>query len=141
MYSPRFSLRNRWRTAKERFTRVSARLVGAPQRKGLVLKLAIITPKKPNSALRHVAKMTVYKTARHAFARLPGIGSLPSKYNRVLARGGRANDLPTVRLTLIRGVYDFAGLFGKKKRRSIYGTARLEGAIKHVRRRYRHLKG
>lgn len=112
----------------------------APQRKGLVVKLTIITPKKPNSALRHVAKINIYKTVRHAFARLPGIGSLPSKYNRVLARGGRANDLPTVKLTLIRGVYDFQGLFGKKRRRSLYGTIRLEGTVRHVRRRYRHLR-
>lgn len=104
-------------------SRLVYRLQNAPQIKGLVIRLVIITPKKPNSAIRHVAKLSLYKTGRRLFARVPGIGSLPTKYNRVLARGGRANDLPTVRFTLIRNVYDFAGLFGKKKRRSIYGTS------------------
>lgn len=118
---------------------VFKRLAGGPQRKGLVKKLAIITPKKPNSALRHVAKVSLYKNGRQVFARVPGIGSLPSKFNRVLVRGGRANDLPTVRLTAIRGVYDFVGLLSKKKRRSIYGTPRPETKIKHIRRRFRHL--
>lgn len=141
LYSSYFNLRNIWKKKKHQHSRVFARLIGAPQRKGLVIKLTIITPKKPNSALRHVVKMNIYKTSRHAFARLPGIGNLPTKYNRVLARGGRANDLPTVRLSLIRGVYDFAGLFGKKRRRSLYGTIRPEGLVTHVRRRYRHLRG
>lgn len=98
-----------------------------------------MTPKKPNSAIRHVAKLSLYKTNRFLLTRVPGIGNLPTKYNRVLARGGRANDLPTVRCTLIRNVYDFAGLFGKKKRRSLYGTSRPENYTKHIRRRFRRL--
>lgn len=98
-----------------------------------------MTPKKPNSALRHVARVFVHKTARRAICRIPGIGSMPSKFNRVLFRGGRANDLPTVRLTLIRNVFDFSGLYLKKKRRSVYGAARPEGYTKHIRRRYRHI--
>jgi small subunit ribosomal protein S12 len=134
-----YALRMIWRLHKNHQSRLVYRLKLAPQIKGLVTRLIIITPKKPNSAIRHVAKLSLYKTGRFLFARIPGIGSLPTKYNRVLARGGRANDLPTVRFTLIRNVYDFAGLFGKKKRRSIYGTSRPENYTKHIRRRFRHL--
>ncbi len=134
-----YSIRTYLRCKKIRMSRLVYRLQNAPQIKGLVIRLVIITPKKPNSAIRHVAKLSLYKTGRRLFARVPGIGSLPTKYNRVLARGGRANDLPTVRFTLIRNVYDFAGLFGKKKRRSIYGTSRPENYTKHIRRCFRHL--
>lgn len=109
-----------------------------PQLRGVILKLAIMTPKKPNSAIRHVAKVSLYKT-RRVTARIPGIGYLCNKYNRVLVRGGRANDLPGVGYTLIRGVYDFVPLLAKRKRRSIYGAARPEGYTKHIRRCFRHL--
>lgn len=98
-----------------------------------------MTPKKPNSAIRHVAKTSIYKHFKQIFARVPGIGNMPAKFNRILVRGGRANDLPTVRLTAVRGVYDFSGLYTKKKRRSIYGAPRLESTVSHVRRKYRHL--
>jgi len=122
-------------------TRVCAKLDWAPQRKGLVLNVVIKTPKKPNSALRHVAKTVIYKNTKNIFGRIPGIGYIPTKYNRVLLRGGRANDVPSVRLTLIRNVYDFSGIPGKKKRRSIYGTIRPEYYTTHVRRRYRKMLG
>lgn len=115
------------------------KLLWAPQRKGLVLNVVIKTPKKPNSALRHIARINIYKNKKLILGRIPGFGSVPSKYNRVLIRGGRANDLPMVRLTLIRGVYDFSSLPMKKKRRSIYGTLRPENYTKHIRRRFRHL--
>ena len=116
------------------------RLHGGPQRKGTVTRVTIMTPKKPNSAIRHIAKVAVYKSNGRALCRIPGIGSLPTKFNRVLFRGGRANDLPTVRLTLIRGVFDFSPLYSKKRRRSVYGVPRPESLIKHVRRCYRHLQ-
>jgi small subunit ribosomal protein S12 len=119
-------------------SRTFNRLHGGPQRKGTVTRIAIMTPKKPNSAIRHIAKVSIYKSNGRALCRIPGIGSLPTKFNRVLCRGGRANDLPTVRLTLIRGVFDFSPLYSKK-RRSIYGTPRPESQITHRRRRYRHL--
>jgi small subunit ribosomal protein S12 len=133
------NLRNIYKIAKNTQSRLAFRLCGSPQLKGLVTRLMIVTPKKPNSAIRHVAKLNIYKTKRRLLARIPGIGSLPTKFNRVLARGGRANDLPSVRFTLIRNVYDFAGLYGKKKRRSIYGTKRPENYTKHIRRCHRHL--
>lgn len=98
-----------------------------------------MTPKKPNSAIRHVAKVNMYKTKKKLIGRVPGAGLLPNKYCRVLVEGGRANDLPTVRYTIIRGVFDFVGLYGRKKRRSIYGASRPEGYTEHIRRRFRRI--
>lgn len=88
--------------------------------------------------MRHVAKVALTNKLR-LISRLPGQGYLCAKFNRVLVRGGRANDLPGVRSTLVRGVYDFPGLFLKKKRRSIYGTSRPDGYTKHVKRSLRKL--
>nr|YP_010117039.1 30S ribosomal protein S12 [Euplotes vanleeuwenhoeki]QPM99253.1 30S ribosomal protein S12 [Euplotes vanleeuwenhoeki] len=134
-----FHLRNRLKQKPFIKTRVFNKLSLAPHRKGLVLRVVIITPKKPNSALRHVAKVTIYKNIKRIFGRIPGIGYLPVKFNRVLVRGGRANDLPSVRLTLVRNIYDFSPLSMRKRRRSIYGVSRPSGFTKHKRRRYRHL--
>lgn len=127
------------RIKKSNFARLRRRLLKNPQLKGLVTKLFIVTPKKPNSALRHVVKALIYKNNISVIARIPGIGFLPVRYNRVLIRGGRANDLPGVRMTVIRNVYDFAGLYSKKRRRSIYGTPRPENFTRHVRRCYRQI--
>lgn len=104
-----------------------------PQVKGIVTRVTTMSPKKPNSAIRHVAKVDLTNKLR-VTARLPGIGYLCSKYNRVLIRGGRANDLPGVGYTAIRGAYDFSPVVGKKKRRSFYGVARPMGFTKHIRR-------
>jgi len=118
-----FSLRRSLKTKPRIKSRTLNRLYSAPQRKGTITRLAIMTPKKPNSAIRHVAKIVIYKTNGMALCRIPGVGSLPTKFNRILCRGGRANDLPNL----------------KKKRRSIYGAPRPENLITHRRRRYRHL--
>lgn len=134
-----FVFRNNNKKKKKNFSRLQFKLYFNPQAKALVKRLVIVTPKKPNSALRHVAKLYIYKTNLNSFGRVPGIGYLPTRYNRVLVRGGRANDLPTVRLSLIRGVYDFSSLYAKKKRRSFYGTPRPEKYIKHIRRRFRKI--
>jgi small subunit ribosomal protein S12 len=95
-----------------------------------------MSPKKPNSAVRHIAKVRLNNKLR-VTARIPGVGYLCSKYNRVLVNGGRANDLPGVGYTIIRGVYDFISVVGKKKRRSVYGVTRPEGYTKHIRRSLR----
>jgi small subunit ribosomal protein S12 len=92
-----------------------------------------MSPKKPNSAVRHIAKVTLTNGIR-VTARLPGINYLCSKYNRVLVEGGRANDLPGVGYTLVRGVYDFSPVIYKKRRRSIYGVSRPDGLSKYVRK-------
>lgn len=113
------------------------RLFGCPAARGLVVRVCIMNPKKPNSAMRHVAKVKLYRKPR-VTARIPGIGFGVAKFNRVLVRGGRANDLPGVGYSLVRGVYDFPSLYGKKKSRSFYGVSRPEaGAARYVRRRLR----
>lgn len=95
----------------------------APQVKGIVTRVVTMSPKKPNSAIRHVAKINLNNGLRLT-ARLPGKGYLCTKYNRILVHGGRANDLPGVGYTAVRGVYDFSPMVGKIKRRSVYGVAR-----------------
>lgn len=107
-----------------------------PQVKGIVTKVVTMSPKKPNSATRHVAKVDLNNGLR-VTSRLPGIGYLCSRYNRVLISGGRANDLPGVGYTTVRGVYDFSPVVGKIKRRSVYGVSRPTGFTKHVRRALR----
>lgn len=86
--------------------------------------------------MRHVAKIKMYNKPR-VTARLPGQGFGVSRFNRVLVRGGRANDLPGVGYTLVRGVYDFSPVFGKKKNRSIYGVPQPDSPLKHIRRKVR----
>ena len=110
----------------------------APQAKGLVMRIRPMTPKKPNSAIRQIAKVKLYNKLR-VTARMPGIGNLCTRYNRVLVEGGRANDLPGVKYTVIRGAYDFVPLFSKHRRRSIYGAHRPNNYTKHIRKCYRHI--
>lgn len=107
-----------------------------PQVKGIITKVTTMTPKKPNSAIRHVAKVALTNALR-VTARIPGVGYICTKYNRVLITGGRANDLPGVGYTLVRGVYDFSGLPTKRRRRSVYGTSRPDGFTKYVKKSLR----
>lgn len=133
-------------TLKQSYTRINSytrrnrsrtqRLNKRPQIKGIITKIAMMSPKKPNSAIRMVAKVNL-TTGLKVTARMPGIGYLGSKYNRVLVRGGRANDLPGVGYTLVRGAYDFSPVIFKRKRRSIYGVSRPDGYTKFVRRSLR----
>lgn len=101
-----------------------------------MVRVIIMNPKKPNSAMRHVAKIRMYNKPR-VTARIPGSGFGVLKFNRVLVRGGRANDLPGVGYSLVRGVYDFSPHFGKKRCRSFYGVPRPDTQVKHVRRKVR----
>lgn len=117
----------------------TVRLMNCPHAKGLVVRVCIMNPKKPNSAMRHVAKLRLYRKPRIT-TRIPGKGFGVTKFNRALSRGGRANDLPGVSYSIIRGVYDFEQLFGKKKRRSFYGVKRPSGSFTHVRRKIRNNK-
>jgi small subunit ribosomal protein S12 len=121
------------------FSRTAA-LDARPQIKGVVTEVRTMSPKKPNSATRHVAKVKL-TTEHFVTARIPGVGYRCSKHNRVLVNGGRANDLPGVGYTLVRGVYDFASVLFKKKRRSVYGTSRPDGYTTHVRRKERGQRG
>lgn len=112
------------------------RLLQCPFGKGLVVRVCIMNPKKPNSAMRHVAKVRLYSKPR-VTARIPGSGYGVVKFNRVLVRGGRANDLPGVGYSLVRGVYDFSPRYGKKRRRSFYAVPRPEDSVTYVRRKHR----
>ncbi len=95
-----------------------------------------MNPKKPNSAMRHVAKVKLYRKPRIT-SRIPGRGFGITKFSRALSRGGRANDLPGVGYSLVRGACDFAPLFTKKRRRSFYGVERPMGSVKFIRRKLR----
>ena len=116
------------------------RLRACPFGRGLVVRVCIMNPKKPNSAMRHVAKVRLYNKPR-VTARIPGSGFGVVKFNRVLVRGGRANDLPGVGYSLVRGVYDFSPRFGKKRKRSFYAVPRPDSWPKHIRRKIRRREG
>lgn len=117
-----FQLIRNIRSKKRHINRVP-QLEKNPQRKGVVQKLVIITPRKPHSAKRKVAKVYVKKCYRKLFfTYIPGMGHNLKKYSVVLLRGGRVKDLPGVKYHLIPGVYDFITSFRqRKKKRSKYG--------------------
>jgi small subunit ribosomal protein S12 len=99
-------------------------LLKTPQKKGVCLKIFIRTPKKPNSALRKVAKIKL-STGKKVEAYIPGEGHNLQQYSVVLLRGGRVQDLPGVKYHLIRGKYDFKGVKDRKTSRSKYGVKKL----------------
>src|SRR5210317_1131772 len=95
-----------------------------PQKKGICTKLVLRTPKKPNSALRKLAKLRL-TNKKSVYAYIPGEGHNLKEYSTVIIRGGRVKDLPGVKYHIIRGVLDFSGLSKRKTSRSKYGTKRL----------------
>ena len=101
----------------------SPALKKSPQKKGVCLKVFTKTPKKPNSALRKVAKLRLSTTAKIT-AYIPGEGHTLQEYSTVLMRGGRVKDLPGVKYHLVRGKFDFLGLKNRKQARSKYGTTK-----------------
>jgi small subunit ribosomal protein S12 len=96
-----------------------------PQLKGICLKVYNRTPKKPNSALRKVAKIRL-STKQKVEAYIPGEGHNLQEYSVVLMRGGRVPDLPGVRYHLIRGKLDLKGVKNRKQSRSKYGVKRIK---------------
>lgn len=110
----------------------------SPQLRGVVARARILTPRKPNSAKRPIAKVKLKRSGRLT-AYIPGVGHNLRRHSAVLVRGGGARDLPGVWYTCIRGVYDFAGLIKKIRRRSIYGAKKPANLIKKKRRKFRHL--
>lgn len=92
-----------------------------PQRKGVCLLQMTRTPKKPNSALRKVARVRL-TNGREITAYIPGERHNVQEHSIVLVRGGRVRDLPGVRYHIVRGAYDVAGVEGRKQGRSKYGT-------------------
>ena len=93
----------------------------SPQKKGVCIKIFTKTPRKPNSALRKVAKVKLSNGVKLE-AYIPGEGHTLQEYSVVLLRGGRVPDLPGVKYHLIRGKYDFKGIKTRKSSRSLYGT-------------------
>ena len=98
-------------------------LKGCPQRRGVCTRVYTTTPKKPNSALRKVAKVRL-TNQREVISYIPGEGHNLQEHSVVLIRGGRVKDLPGVRYHIIRGVLDTQGVKDRKKRRSLYGAKR-----------------
>jgi small subunit ribosomal protein S12 len=101
----------------------SAALQSCPQRRGVCTKVYTTTPKKPNSALRKVAKVRLTNQIE-VIAYIPGEGHNLQEHSIVLVRGGRVKDLPGVRYHIVRGALDTAGVDGRKQMRSKYGAKR-----------------
>jgi len=100
-------------------------LQGSPQKRGVCTRVYTTTPKKPNSALRKVAKVRLTgKGGYEVVSYIPGEGHNLQEHSVVLIRGGRVKDLPGVRYHIIRGVLDTQGVKDRKKRRSLYGAKR-----------------
>jgi small subunit ribosomal protein S12 len=122
---------------KKSHKRVPA-LSNSPHARGTVRRARIVTPRKPNSARRPVAKVMLVNGYRIT-AHIPGVGHNLRSHSQVLVRGGGARDLPGVRYTCVRGVFDLSGVTGKRRRRSIYGVERPAELKKKVRRKFRNL--
>jgi small subunit ribosomal protein S12 len=108
------------RSQKRTKTRTPA-LKGAPQRRGVCTRVYTTTPKKPNSALRKVARVRL-TSGTEVTAYIPGIGHNLQEHSIVLVRGGRVKDLPGVRYKIIRAALDTAGVRDRKQARSKYGA-------------------
>lgn len=94
---------------------------GAPFMRGVCVKVTTMTPKKPNSALRKIARVRL-SNGMEVTAYIPGEGHNLQEHSIVMLRGGRVKDLPGVRYHIVRGVYDTQGVSARKRSRSIYGA-------------------
>jgi len=116
-----------YRKKKIHKTRTRA-LIGKPQIRGTCLRVVTRTPRKPNSALRHVAKIKLC-TGKKAYAYLPGEGNNNLQpHSVVLLQGGRLRDVPAINYRLIRGKLDFMGVKDRKTSRSRYGAKKPENS-------------
>src|SRR6185436_2862498 len=98
-------------------------LEGCPQKRGVCLQVKTMTPKKPNSALRKIARVRL-TNGKEITAYIPGVGHILQEHSIVLVRGGRVRDLPGVRYHILRGTLDASGVDGRTKSRSKYGAKR-----------------
>ncbi|MTI68421.1 MAG: 30S ribosomal protein S12 [Firmicutes bacterium] len=105
-----------WNSLKKKTTKVYS-----PQKRGVCTAVKTVTPKKPNSALRKIARVRL-SNGREVTAYIPGIGHNLQEHSVVLIRGGRVKDLPGVRYHIVRGSLDTAGVEDRKQSRSKYGT-------------------
>jgi len=104
----------------------SPALKGAPQKRGVCTRVYTSTPKKPNSALRKVARVRL-TNGMEVTCYIPGEGHNLQEHSIVLIRGGRVKDLPGVRYHVVRGTLDASGVEGRQQSRSKYGTKRKKG--------------
>ena len=102
-------------------------LMACPQRRGVCTQVKTTTPKKPNSALRKIARIKL-TNGMEVTGYIPGVGHNLQEHSIVMIRGGRVKDLPGVRYHIIRGVLDTAGVDGRRQGRSLYGAKRPKEA-------------
>src|SRR5229473_2613532 len=112
-----------------RYKTASPALQACPQRRGVCTRVYTTTPKKPNSALRKVARVRLTNQIE-VTTYIPGVGHNLQEHSIVLIRGGRVKDLPGVRYHVVRGTLDTAGVSGRLQSRSKYGAKRPKGAAK-----------
>jgi len=101
---------------------------GSPQKRGVCVQVKTATPRKPNSALRKIARVRLTNTME-VTAYIPGEGHELQEHSMVLVRGGRVKDLPGVRYHVVRGALDTDGVVGRRKGRSKYGVKRPKSAV------------
>src|ERR1700728_2552918 len=126
---PTFSQLGRNGREKIRTKTKSPALEGCPEKRGVCVRVYTQTPKKPNSALRKVARARLPNSSE-VTTYIPGIGHNLQEHSIVLVRGGRVKDLPGVRYHVIRGTLDAAGVENRKQARSKYGAKRPKAAQK-----------
>jgi len=114
---------NRGARVKKRYKTSAPALQGSPQKRGVCTRVYTSTPKKPNSALRKVARVRL-TTGMEVTAYIPGVGHNLQEHSIVLVRGGRVRDLPGVRYKIVRGALDAGGVGGRRQARSRYGAKR-----------------
>jgi len=108
-----------------KFKTKSPALAGCPQKRGVCIRVYTTTPKKPNSALRKVARVRL-TNGMEVTSYIPGVGHNLQEHSIVLVRGGRVKDLPGVRYHLVRGALDDVGVQNRRKGRSKYGAKRAK---------------
>ena len=115
----------------------STLLTKQPHIRGVVTRLRLATPKKPNSARRPVVHIQIYSKKKSRVSHIPGGGHTIRKHSEVLLCGNGVRDLPGVNYTCVRGVYDFSGSLVKNRRRSIYAVKLSTEKKKKLRRKFR----
>lgn len=120
------ALRRAFNTLKNRYTSYPS-----GQKRGVCTIVKTLTPRKPNSALRKVARVRL-SNKQEITAYIPGIGHELAEHSVVLIRGGRVKDLPGVKYHIIRGKYDTTGVANRKQSRSLYGTKKSQGSGRPV---------
>ncbi len=126
---PTFAQLVRYGRRRLRVKTKSPALESSPQKRGVCVQVKTMTPKKPNSALRKIARVRL-SNGMEVTTYIPGIGHNLQEHSIVLIRGGRVKDLPGVRYHVIRGALDTLGVDGRRKSRSKYGSKRPKSAAK-----------